>query len=138
MSRDSVLVLCTGNSCRSVMAEALVNALRGDQYEAFSAGSQPTGQINPGALATLERHGTAQGAPISESWDVYADNPFRYVITVCDSAAAEICPLFPGPAEKLHWGTPDPSHVTGTDAEIEAAFDAAFAKLKRHVEEDLP
>ena len=137
MSRESVLVLCTGNSCRSVMAEALVNALRGDQYEAFSAGSQPTGQINPGALATLERHGISPGAPVSESWDVYADTPFRYVITVCDPAA-------PKPARcsrdrrRNCIGYARPSHVAGTDAEIEAAFDAAFAKLKQHVDEDLP
>lgn len=137
-ARARVLVLCTGNSCRSVMAEALINALRGDRYVAVSAGSRPTGQVHPLSLDTLRRHGVDPGAPTSESWDAYAEQSFDYVVTVCDSAAAETCPVFPGGFEKLHWSTPDPAHATGTDEEIRAAFDDAFQLLKTRVEHDLP
>jgi len=136
--RKRVLVLCTGNSCRSVMAEALVNALRGDAYEAFSAGSRPTGQVHPKSLETLARHGIDAGSPRSESWDAYADQSFDYVITVCDAAAGESCPLFPGGFEKLHWSTPDPPAATGSDEEIDAAFDDAFRLLRTRIEEELP
>lgn len=132
-----VLVVCTGNSCRSVMAEALINNLGEGRYQAFSAGSRPLGRINPGAIATIKRHGFDPGEPVSQSWNEYADQPFDYVITVCDSAAAETCPLFPGQFERKHWSTPDPSHVEGTEAEIEAAFDRAFAMLRERVENEL-
>ncbi len=136
--RARVLVLCTGNSCRSVMAEALINQLRGDRYTAFSAGSRPTGYVHPKSVETLRRHGIDPGTPTSQSWDDYADQSFDYVITVCDSAAGEACPLFPGSFEKLHWSTPDPAHAEGSDAEIEAAFDEAFTLLRTRIEEELP
>lgn len=132
-----VLVLCTGNSCRSVMAEALINQLCHGRYEAVSAGSHPAGYVHPLSLATLKRHGIDPGSPRSKSWDDFADTPFDLIITVCDSAAAESCPLFPGPAVKWHWSTPDPAAASGSAQEIDAAFDAAFLMLKQRIEQEL-
>jgi arsenate reductase len=136
--RRRVLVLCTGNSCRSILAEALINARRGDRYHAVSAGSRPTGRVHPTALATLRRHGIDPGTPRSDSWDVYADQTFDYVITVCDNAANETCPAFPGRFERLHWSTPDPAAATGSDEEIDAAFEEAFHQLAERVDKALP
>lgn len=130
----SVLFLCTGNSCRSIMAEALLNALGGDRFIAHSAGSFPTGQVHPGAIATLERHGIDPGAPTSKSWDEFSDTAFDLIVTVCDQAAGESCPLFPGKAEKRHWPTPDPAHATGSTAEITAAFETAYDMLRARIE----
>lgn len=129
-----VLFLCTGNSCRSVMAEALLNQLGRGRYRADSAGSQPAGYVHPGSLATLARHGIEAGAPRSKSWDEFAGQGFDVIVTVCDSAAGETCPAFTGRAERLHWSTPDPAKATGSDAEIAAAFDEAFAMLKGRIE----
>jgi len=128
-----VLVLCTGNSCRSVMAEALINHLGEGRYQAFSAGSRPAGYIHPKSIETLERHGISAGAPYSKSWDEFEGQSFDLVIKVCDQAAAESCPIFLGKATKLHWSTPDPAKATGTEAEINAAFDNAFLMLKKHI-----
>jgi arsenate reductase len=133
MSRR-VLVLCTGNSCRSVMAEALFNHLGKGKIEAVSAGSFPAGYVHPKSIETLKRHGINPGQPRSKSWDEFAGQPFDLVVTVCDAAAAESCPVFLGTAQKLHWSTPDPAKATGTDAEIEAAFDEAFLMLKERIE----
>lgn len=130
-----ILVLCTGNSCRSVMAEALLNQLGQGKYEAFSAGSSPAGYVHPQSIETLKRHGIDPGQPRSKSWDEFADQPFDLVITVCDQAAGESCPIFPGKPEKLHWSTPDPAKAVGNDTEIEASFDEAFLMLKSHIEE---
>lgn len=135
--RATVLVLCTGNSCRSIMAEALVNHLGGGRVRAFSAGSRPTGVVHPGALATLRRHGIAIGEPASESWDVYAGRDFDYVITVCDAAAGEACPAFAGAARRLHWPTPDPAAVDGSEADVAAAFEDAFVRLRTRIEDEL-
>lgn len=132
-----VLVVCTGNSCRSIMAEALINDLGADRFEAFSAGSRPTGEVHPKALATLRRHGVEPYEPRSKSWDEFGQTPFDYVITVCDSAAAEPCPAFPGQFEQLHWSTPDPARAQGTEAEIDAAFEAAFSLLRQRITETL-
>lgn len=132
-----VLVLCTGNSCRSVMAEVLINALGVGRYEAVSAGSDPAGYVHPKSIETLKRHGLNAGAPRSKSWDEFAGQPFDLVITVCDSAVAETCPAFLGKQEKLHWSTPDPAKATGTEEEINAAFDEAFFMLKRRIETEL-
>ncbi len=129
-----VLVLCTGNSCRSVMAEALINNLRRGRYQAWSAGSHPTGSVHPKSIETLKRHGIDPGQPRSKSWSEFADQPFDLVITVCDQAAGESCPLFPGKPTKMHWSTPDPAKATGSDAEITAAFDEVFLMLKKRVE----
>jgi arsenate reductase len=130
-----VLVLCTGNSCRSVMAEALINDLGRGRYRAWSGGSVPAGSVHPKSIETLTRHGMDPGQPRSKSWDECAEQSFDLVITVCDQAAAESCPLFPGNPNKLHWSTPDPAKVTGSEVEIDAAFDEAFFILKDRVEE---
>ena len=129
-----VLVLCTGNSCRSVMAEALFNHMGQSEIEAVSAGSFPTGYVHPKSIETLKRHGIDPGHPRSKSWDEFAGQSFDLVVTVCDQAAAESCPVFLGPAKKLHWSTPDPAKATGTDTQIEAAFDEAYMMLKERIE----
>ncbi len=129
-----VLVLCTGNSCRSVMAEALINHLGKGKFEAVSAGSKPAGYIHPKSIETLKRHGLDVINPRSKSWDEFTGQKFDFVITVCDQAAAESCPVFLGAPKKLHWSIPDPAKAAGTDAEINAAFDKAFNMLKTRIE----
>ena len=133
----NVLVLCTGNSCRSVMAEAIINHLGKGAYKAVSAGSKPSGFIHPKSIETLTRHGIEVGSPHSKSWDEFAGANFDVVITVCDAAAAEACPIFLGKHEKLHWSTPDPASVSGSEDDIVAAFDEAFMMLKGRVEGEL-
>ena len=130
-----VLVLCTGNSCRSVMAEALINDLGRGRYRAWSAGSVPAGAVHPKSIETLQRYGIDPGQPRSKSWDECAAQSFDLVITVCDQAAGESCPLFSGSPKKLHWSTPDPAKATGSEGDINAAFDKAFLMLKNRVEE---
>ncbi|MCS6326054.1 MAG: arsenate reductase ArsC [Nitrospira sp.] len=130
-----VLVLCTGNSCRSVMAEALINDLGRGRYQAWSAGSHPAVHIHPQSIATLKRHGIDPGQPRSKSWNEFADNSFDLVITVCDQAAGESCPLFHGTPKKLHWSTPDPAKATGSNEDIRTAFDSAFRLLRQRVED---
>lgn len=130
-----VLVLCTGNSCRSVMAEALINELGRGRFKAWSAGSVPAGYVHPKSIETLKRHGINPGQPRSKSWDEFAEQSFDLVITVCEQAAGESCPLFPGKPKKLHWSTPDPAKATGSETEIDAAFDKAFLMLKNRVED---
>jgi arsenate reductase len=134
-SNARVLVLCTGNSCRSVMAEALINDLGRGRYKASSAGSSPAGYVHPKAIETLRRHGIDPGTPRSKSWDIFANERFDLVITVCDQAAGESCPLFAGSPERLHWSTPDPANVQGTPAEIDAAFEDSFSLLKTRIED---
>lgn len=129
-----VLVLCTGNSCRSVMAEALLNELGNGVFSAESAGSSPTGEVHPLAIETLQRHGINPGKPRSKSWDEFAGQKFDLVITVCDQAAAESCPIFLGPARKLHWSTPDPAKAVGSVDEVKAAFDHAYGMLRAKIE----
>ncbi len=135
----NVLFLCTGNSCRSVMAEALLNHLGRGRYIAHSAGSKPAGQVHPGALATLNRHGIPAGNPASKSWDCFAQHPLDIVVTVCDAAAAESCPVFLSTGghkpEKLHWSTPDPAQAAGSPDQIVEAFDTAFFMLKERIEQ---
>lgn len=131
---EKVLVLCTGNSCRSVMGEALFNHLGKGLIEAFSAGSQPAGYVHPKSIEALVRHGIDAGNPRSKSWDEFEGQDFDLVVTVCDSAAAKSCPVFFGAKKKLHWSTPDPAKATGTDREIESAFDEAFFMLKDKIE----
>ena len=130
-----MLVLCTGNSCRSVMAEALINDLGRGRYRAWSAGSVPAGSVHRKSVETLQRHGIDPGQSRSKSWDEFAEQPFDLVITVCDQAAGESCPLFPGNPKKLHWSRPDPAKVTGSECAIDAAFDKAFLMLKNRIEE---
>lgn len=116
-----VLVLCTGNSCRSVMAEALINQLAKDQFEAVSAGSKPAGYVHPKSIETLINHGINPGQPRSKSWDEFKDQIFDYVITVCDQAIAG-CPVFLGAAKRLHWSTPDPANASGSEEDIRKAL----------------
>ena len=130
-----ILVLCTGNSCRSVMAEALINGLARGRYRAWSAGSHPAEYVHPKSIETLTRHGIDPGQPRSKSWHEFAEESFDLVITVCDQAAGESCPRFPGTPKTLHWGMPDPAKVAGSEAEIDAAFDETFFLLRDHVEE---
>jgi arsenate reductase len=131
----NVLVLCTGNSCRSIMAEALINNFGRGRYRAWSAGSVPAGAVHPKSIETLQRYGIDPGQPRSKSWDECAAQSFDLVITVCDQAAGESCPLFSGSPKKLHWSTPDPAKATGSEGDINAAFDKAFLMLKNRVEE---
>ena len=121
-----VLVVCTGNSCRSIMAEALINNLGRGRYRAWSAGSVPTGFVHLKSIETLQRHGVDPGQKRSKSWNEFAEESFDLVITMCDQAAGESCPLFSGNPKKLHWSTPDPAKAAGSDSEIDAAFDEVF------------
>ena len=132
-----VLVLCTGNSARSIMAEALINVLGQGRWLAYSAGSQPMGRVNPLAAAQAQTIGYPPETMRSKSWDEFAgpDAPVMdLVITVCDSAAGESCPLWRGTPLKVHWGFADPSHVQGTDAEKQAAFAHTFGLIRQKIE----
>ncbi|WP_313240265.1 arsenate reductase ArsC [Stutzerimonas kunmingensis] len=125
-----ILFLCTANSCRSILAEALFNHLAPAGMRAFSAGSEPRGDINPLTLEALARAGIAADGLYSKSSDAHqALNP-DFVITVCDKAAGEACPVYFGPATKAHWGLVDPSESVGSPEEIKAAFDATLVRLK--------
>lgn len=129
----NVLILCTGNSCRSVLGEALINHLGGGRFKAFSAGSHPTGKVNPNALATLKRHGVSTEGFSSQSWDEFDDKGIDIAITVCDQAAGEVCPVYLDSVVRGHWGLPDPAHVTGSQEIIEAAFEATYAALEKRI-----
>lgn len=128
-----VLFLCTGNSCRSILAEAVFNALAPERWRAMSAGSRPTGQVHPRALALLAREGIAAEGLYSKSWDKLPTTP-DIVITVCASAAGETCPAYLGPVLRAHWGVEDPAHATGTDEAIDAAFVKAYRILRGRIE----
>ena len=121
-----VLFLCTHNRCRSIFAEAIFNHLAPEGVSGLSAGSEPAGQPHPKTISTLQKHGIATGGLASKSWDDLADLQPDIVITVCDKAAGEACPLFFGQALKAHWGMADPSQVIGSEAEIKDAFEAVY------------
>jgi protein-tyrosine-phosphatase len=138
-----VLFLCTGNSARSILAEATLNHMARGRFEAHSAGSHPTGTVNPGALAQLARAGIATAGLRSKSWDEFsADGApgFDLVVTVCDRAAGEICPVFFGGFVRTHWGQSDPAGIAGPPAAVAQAFAAAhsivIARVRRLL--DLP
>jgi arsenate reductase (thioredoxin) len=129
-----VLFLCTGNSCRSIIAEALANHLGAGRLEAFSAGSQPTGEVNPNALKVLARHQIPVGEVASQSWDEFADQAFDLVVTVCDNAAGESCPVWLGKTLKAHWGVADPAPVQGDDETVARAFERTLRALEVRLE----
>jgi arsenate reductase len=133
----NVLFLCTGNSARSILFECLLNHLGRQNFQAFSAGSQPAGRVNPFALQVLQKAGLATVGLRSKSWDEFAqaDAPeMDLVITVCDNAAGEICPYWPGQPATAHWGYPDPAAVQGSDAEKLAAFEQTLRAIKQRLD----
>lgn len=132
----AVLVLCTGNSARSILGEAIFRQLGAGRVAAFSAGSQPKGVPHPGALRLLARQGIDTAGFRSKSWDEFTGPdapPIDLAITVCGNAAGEACPLFVGAPLKAHWGLPDPAEMTGSDEEIDAAFRATWDALEARV-----
>jgi arsenate reductase len=133
----NVLFLCTGNSARSIMAEAILNKIGNDEFVAYSAGSMPKGTVNPHAIALLERLQFPTAEFRSKSWDEFARPgapQMDFVFTVCDNAANEVCPVWPGQPMTAHWGVPDPAAVEGSDKQIADAFRDAFLALQRRIE----
>ncbi len=132
----NILVLCTGNSARSILAEALFNALGGGRVRAFSAGSRPAGKVNPFALALLDEQGLDTTGLRSKSWDEFAAPgapALDLVVTVCGNAANEACPVWPGNFLRAHWGVDDPAAVDGSDEDKRAAFMKAYAALTERI-----
>ena len=126
-----VLFMCTANSCRSILSEAVFNHLAPQGIEAISSGSFPKGQVLPRSLSTLQQAGISIDGLYSKGNDAFEGNPPDIVITVCDKAAGESCPVYFGPALKAHWGLEDPSDVTGDEAAIDAAFNATLARIEK-------
>jgi arsenate reductase len=136
MSVYNVLFLCTGNSARSIMAEAILNHLGGGRFRAHSAGSHPGGQVNPHAIELLQRHHFKTDSLRSKNWDEFTvpDAPLmNFVLTVCDKAAGEVCPLWPGQPMSAHWGVPDPAEVKGDEEHVKKAFADTFMVLSRRI-----
>jgi arsenate reductase len=134
----NILVLCTGNSARSILGEMLFNHLGQGRVKAYSAGSKPGGVVNPVALETLQRHGIPCAGARSKSWDEFADSAvppaptFHFIFTVCSNAANETCPVWPGHPTTAHWAIPDPAHVEPIEARREA-FETAYQSLKKRI-----
>ncbi|MFW5443829.1 MAG: arsenate reductase ArsC [Methylococcaceae bacterium] len=129
----NVLVLCTGNSCRSVLGEALFNHLGAGRMKAYSAGSTPIGRTNANAVKTLQKHGVKTEGFTSQSWNEFEDHNIDIAITVCDNAANEECPVYLNSVVRAHWGLSDPAHLKGTKNEIDEAFEKTFAAMERRV-----
>ncbi len=132
----NVLVLCTGNSARSILGEVLFNALGNGKFKAYSAGSKPAGRVNPGAIELLQEKGISTEGLRSKSWDEFAvpgAPEIDFIFTVCDNAAGEACPIWPGKPATAHWGIPDPAHVEGDEAR-RAAFKKAYEQLARRIQ----
>ena len=133
----NVLFLCTGNSARSILAEAILNRIGRGRFAAFSAGSQPKGAVNPHAISLLKRLDFPTESLRSKSWDEFAKAgapKMDFVFTVCDNAANEVCPAWPGQPMTAHWGVPDPAAVQGDESEIGEAFRHTFLLLQRRIE----
>ena len=132
-----VLFLCTGNSARSIMAVVMMNAMAGARFKAFSAGSHPTGRVNSFAVELLQKNRLSTEGLRSKSWDEFAAAgapPLHFVFTVCDSAAGEVCPLWPGQPITAHWGVEDPAAVEGSDEEKRRAFFRAYNRLQNRIQ----
>lgn len=129
----NILFLCTGNSCRSIIAEATFNHLAPAHMRAMSAGSQPTGEVHPRSLALLRSKNIATEGYYSKSWNALPFTP-DIVITVCGNAAGETCPAYLGPVMRAHWGVADPAKATGSEAQIQASFEQAYRLLKARIE----
>ncbi len=132
----NVLVLCTGNSARSILGEVLFNTLGKGKFRAYSAGSKPAGRVNPGAIELLQGKGISTEGLRSKSWDEFAAPgapEIDFIFTVCDNAADETCPIWPGKPATAHWGIPDPAHVEGDEAR-RAAFRKAYEQLARRIQ----
>jgi protein-tyrosine-phosphatase len=132
----NTLFLCTGNSARSIIAEAILNKLGAGRFRAFSAGSQPKGQVNPNTVRLLDGFGYDTSGFRSKSWSEFAKPGaprLDFVFTVCDNAAGEACPVWPGQPMTAHWGVPDPAEATGTEAEIALAFKDAYRMLHQRI-----
>lgn len=133
----NVLFLCTGNSARSILGEAIMNRSGADRFKGFSAGSHPTGTVNPNAVALLKSLNHPTEGLRSKNWDEFAEEgapKLDFVFTVCDQAAGKMCPIWPGQPMSAHWGLPDPAAVTGTQAEIAAAFAETYRMLNNRIE----
>src|SRR5208283_6105944 len=132
----NVLFLCTGNSARSIMAEAIMNYRGKPRFRAYSAGSHPSGAVRPEALRELQRAQLPSAEARSKSWDEFAQPgapDMNFVFTVCDNAAKEVCPIWPGQPMTAHWGIPDPAAVQGTPEEVQRGFREAFVSLDRRI-----
>ena len=132
----NVLFICTGNSARSIIAESLLNQLGAGKFRAYSAGSHPAGAVNPKALVLLQRNRFPTSELRSKKWDEFASPGaphMDFVLTVCDKAAGEVCPLWPGQPMSAHWGVPDPAAVQGTPEQVDKAFTDAFLVLQRRI-----
>ncbi len=132
----NVLFLCTGNSARSILAEAIMNREGKGRFQAYSAGSQPKGQVHPEAIALLKRLNYKTDFARSKDWEEFAADgapEMDFVFTVCDNAASEICPVWPGQPMSAHWGVPDPAAVEGSESEIALAFSDTYRMLERRI-----
>ncbi len=129
----NILFLCTGNSCRSLMGEAVFNHLAPEGWHAISAGSKPIGRLNSGALALLQEKGISTEGYYSKSWNDLPVTP-DIVISVCGNAANETCPAYLGPVMRAHWGVEDPAHAEGTEEKIKAAFETAYGIVRHRIE----
>jgi protein-tyrosine-phosphatase len=133
----NVLFFCTGNSARSIIAEAVLNKIGAGKFRAYSAGSHPKGKVNPQTLRLLEREGHETATLRSKSWSEFAEEQgpeFDFIFTVCDDAAGEACPVWPGKPMTAHWGIPDPAAASATSVEIARALNEAYRLLRRRIE----
>lgn len=129
-----ILYICTHNRCRSILSEAITNHLAKEKLQAFSAGSQPVGEVHPLSLKYLAEKGISTEGLKSQSWDEFESVDPDIVVTVCDSAAAEACPVWFGDTVQVHWGLPDPSKLQGTEAEVRDAFYSVMSTIERRVQ----
>ena len=128
-----VIFLCTGNSCRSIMAEFILSHFGKNKYYAYSAGSKPIGTVNPNALYILSINNIPTNNHGSKSWDSFKGNQFDYIVTVCNNAANETCPIYPGNSTKLHWDIPDPATVIGNHEIIKKEFQKVYELIKKNI-----